>query len=235
MAAEKIRPRVLVVEDESDLVVMLRYNLEKEGFEVAATGDGEEALLLVEEQAPDIILLDWMVPMVSGIEVCRRLRRNPDTRDIPIIMLTARGEEDDRVRGLNAGADDYVTKPFSPGELIARVHAVLRRSRPALEADELRFADIVMDLAAHRVTRAGQAVELRPIEFRLLRHFIEHPGRVYSREQLLDQVWRDDAFIEPRTVDVHIRRLRKALNVTGGEDLIRTVRSTGYALESPAH
>ena len=235
MAAEKIRPRVLVVEDESDLVVMLRYNLEKEGFEVAATGDGEEALLLVEEQAPDIILLDWMVPMVSGIEVCRRLRRNPDTRDIPIIMLTARGEEDDRVRGLNAGADDYVTKPFSPGELIARVHAVLRRSRPALEADELRFADIVMDLAAHRVTRAGQAVELRQIEFRLLRHFIEHPGRVYSREQLLDQVWRDDAFIEPRTVDVHIRRLRKALNVTGGEDLIRTVRSTGYALESPAH
>ena len=172
MAAEKIRPRVLVVEDESDLVVMLRYNLEKEGFEVAATGDGEEALLLVEEQAPDIILLDWMVPMVSGIEVCRRLRRNPDTRDIPIIMLTARGEEDDRVRGLNAGADDYVTKPFSPGELIARVHAVLRRSRPALEADELRFADIVMDLAAHRVTRAGQAVELRQIEFRLLRHFI---------------------------------------------------------------
>jgi len=235
MAAEKIRPRVLVVEDESDLVVMLRYNLEKEGFEVAATGDGEEALLLVEEQAPDIILLDWMVPMVSGIEVCRRLRRNPDTRDIPIIMLTARGEEDDRVRGLNAGADDYVTKPFSPGELIARVHAVLRRSRPALEADELRFADIVMDLAAHRVTRGGKMLDLRPTEFRLLRHFIEHPGRVYSREQLLDQVWRDDAFIEPRTVDVHIRRLRKALNAGGGADLIRTVRAAGYALEAPSH
>jgi len=235
MAAEKIRPRVLVVEDESDLVVMLRYNLEKEGFTVAATGDGEEALLLVEEQAPDIILLDWMVPMVSGIEVCRRLRRNPDTRDIPIIMLTARGEEDDRVRGLNAGADDYVTKPFSPGELIARVHAVLRRSRPALEADELRFADIVMDLAAHRVTRGGKMLDLRPTEFRLLRHFIEHPGRVYSREQLLDQVWRDDAFIEPRTVDVHIRRLRKALNAGGGADLIRTVRAAGYALEAPSH
>lgn len=235
MAAEKIRPRVLVVEDESDLVVMLRYNLEKEGFEVAATGDGEEALLLVEEQAPDIILLDWMVPMVSGIEVCRRLRRNPDTRDIPIIMLTARGEEDDRVRGLNAGADDYVTKPFSPGELIARVHAVLRRSRPALEADELRFADIVMDLAAHRVTRGGKMLDLRPTEFRLLRHFIEHPGRVYSREQLLDRVWRDDAFIEPRTVDVHIRRLRKALNAGGGADLIRTVRAAGYALEAPSH
>jgi two-component system phosphate regulon response regulator PhoB len=235
MAAEKIRSRVLVVEDESDLVVMLRYNLEKEGFTVAATGDGEEALLLVEEQAPDIILLDWMVPMVSGIEVCRRLRRNPDTRDIPIIMLTARGEEDDRVRGLNAGADDYVTKPFSPGELIARVHAVLRRSRPALEADELRFADIVMDLAAHRVTRGGKMLDLRPTEFRLLRHFIEHPGRVYSREQLLDQVWRDDAFIEPRTVDVHIRRLRKALNAGGGADLIRTVRAAGYALEAPSH
>jgi two-component system phosphate regulon response regulator PhoB len=235
MAAEKIRSRVLVVEDESDLVVMLRYNLEKEGFTVAATGDGEEALLLVEEQAPDIILLDWMVPMVSGIEVCRRLRRNPDTRDIPIIMLTARGEEDDRVRGLNAGADDYVTKPFSPGELIARVHAVLRRSRPALEADELRFADIVMDLAAHRVTRGGKMLDLRPTEFRLLRHFIEHPGRVYSREQLLDQVWRDDAFVEPRTVDVHIRRLRKALNAGGGADLIRTVRAAGYALEAPSH
>jgi two-component system phosphate regulon response regulator PhoB len=150
-------------------------------------------------------------------------------------MLTARGEEDDRVRGLNAGADDYVTKPFSPGELIARVHAVLRRSRPALEADELRFADIVMDLAAHRITRGGKMLDLRPTEFRLLRHFIEHPGRVYSREQLLDQVWRDDAFIEPRTVDVHIRRLRKALNAGGGADLIRTVRAAGYALEAPSH
>jgi len=235
MADAHMKPRVLIVEDESDLVTLLRYNLEKEGFEVAATGDGEEALLLVKERAPDIILLDWMVPIVSGIEVCRRLRRNSDTRDIPIIMLTARGEEDDRVRGLNAGADDYITKPFSPSELIARLHAVLRRARPTLEADVLNFADIQMDVATHRVTRAGQAVELRPIEFRLLRHFIEHPGRVFSRAQLLDQVWRDDAFIEPRTVDVHIRRLRKALNVTGGEDLIRTVRATGYALEAPAH
>jgi two-component system phosphate regulon response regulator PhoB len=234
MTARNMKPRVLVVEDENNLVTLLRYNLEKEGFEVATTGDGEEALLLVEERAPDIILLDWMVPIVSGMEVCRRLRRDPATRDIPIIMLTARGEEEDRVRGLNAGADDYITKPFSPGELIARIHAVLRRTRPALEADVLSFADIQMDIAAHRVTRAGQAVELRPIEFRLLRHFIEHPGRVFSREQLLDQVWGDDAFIEPRTVDVHIRRLRKALDVTGGEDLIRTVRATGYALEAPA-
>ncbi len=234
MTVRNIKPRVLVVEDESDLVTLLRYNLEKEGFEVTATGDGEEALLLVDERAPDIILLDWMVPMVSGIEVCRRLRRNPATRDVPIIMLTARGEEGDRVRGLNAGADDYITKPFSPGELIARIHAVLRRAHPTLEADVLSFADIEMDIAAHRVTRAGRPVDLRPIEFRLLRYFIEHPGRVFSREQLLDQVWPDDAFIEPRTVDVHIRRLRKALDVTGGADLIRTVRAAGYALEAPA-
>lgn len=234
MAADADKPRVLVVEDEADLVTLLRYNLEKEGFDVAATADGEEALLLVEERPPDLILLDWMVPMVSGIEVCRRLRRNPETRDIPVIMLTARGEEDDRVRGLNAGADDYITKPFSPGELVARVHAVLRRARPALEADVLDFADLVMDLGAHRVTRGGKPVTLRPAEFRLLRHFLEHPGRVYSREQLLDQVWRDDAFIEPRTVDVHIRRLRKALGQHGGKDLIRTVRAAGYALEAPS-
>jgi two-component system phosphate regulon response regulator PhoB len=234
MIVRNIKPRVLVVEDESDLVTLLRYNLEKEGFEVTATGDGEEALLLVDERAPDIILLDWMVPMVSGIEVCRRLRRNPATRDVPIIMLTARGEEGDRVRGLNAGADDYIIKPFSPGEVIARIHAVLRRAHPTLEADVLSFADIEMDIAAHRVRRAGRPVDLRPIEFRLLRYFIEHPGRVFSREQLLDQVWPDDAFIEPRTVDVHIRRLRKALDVTGGADLIRTVRAAGYALEAPA-
>ncbi len=234
MTVRNIKPRVLVVEDESDLVTLLRYNLEKEGFEVTATGDGEEALLLVDERAPDIILLDWMVPMVSGIEVCRRLRRNPATRDVPIIMLTARGEEGDRVRGLNAGADDYIIKPFSPGEVIARIHAVLRRAHPTLEADVVSFADIEMDIAAHRVTRAGRPVDLRPIEFRLLRYFIGHPGRVFSREQLLDQVWPDDAFIEPRTVDVHIRRLRKALDVTGGADLIRTVRAAGYALEAPA-
>lgn len=231
MPAEADKPRILVVEDEASLVTLLRYNLEKAGFEVATAGDGEEALLMVTERAPDLVVLDWMVPLVSGIELCRRLRRDAATRDIPVIMLTARGEEEDRLRGLNAGADDYITKPFSPAELIARVHAVLRRARPALENDTLAFGDIIMDLATHRVTRAGQAIELRPLEYRLLRFFLEHPGRVFSREQLLDSVWRDDAFIEPRTVDVHIRRLRKALSTAGAGEPIRTVRSAGYALE----
>ncbi|MDH3240268.1 MAG: phosphate regulon transcriptional regulator PhoB [Alphaproteobacteria bacterium] len=232
MATDSGAARILVVEDEPDLVTMLRYNLEREDFMVDTAADGEEGLLLVKERPPDLVLLDWMVPLVSGIEVCRQLRRNPETRDVPIIMLTARGEEGDRVRGLGAGADDYVTKPFSPRELIARIHAVLRRARPALEADTLSFADLTMDLATHRVYRGGEAIELRPVEFRLLRFFLEHPGRVFSREQLLDAVWRDDAFIEPRTVDVHIRRLRKALNRESCRgDVIRTVRSAGYALE----
>ncbi|HEX9808656.1 MAG TPA: phosphate regulon transcriptional regulator PhoB [Alphaproteobacteria bacterium] len=234
MPAEALKPRILIVEDEADLVTMLRYNLEREGFEVEAAGDGEEALLLIEERPPDLVLLDWMVPLVSGMEVCRRLRRRPETRELPVIMLTARGEEADRVRGLNTGADDYVTKPFSPSELIARMHAVLRRARPALESDSIAYGDIVMDLAAHRVLRAGKPVELRPAEFRLLRFLIEHPGRVFSREQLLDAVWRDNTYIEPRTVDVHIRRLRKALDVGARGDVIRTVRSAGYALESPS-
>lgn len=235
MAADLARAHILIVEDETDLVTMLRYNLEREGFTVDSAGDGEEALLMVKERPPDLVLLDWMIPLVSGIEVCRQLRRNPDTSDIPIIILTARGEEADRVRGLGAGADDYVTKPFSPRELIARVHAVLRRARPALEADTLTFSDLIMDLATHRVYRSGEPVELRPVEFRLLRFFLEHPGRVFSREQLLDAVWRDDAFIEPRTVDVHIRRLRKALNRKPFQgDMIRTVRSAGYALETEA-
>ncbi|MFT5538628.1 MAG: two-component system phosphate regulon response regulator PhoB [Alphaproteobacteria bacterium] len=232
MPADALKPRILVVEDEAALVTLLRYNLEKEGFGVDAAGDGEEALIMIDEQPPDLILLDWMVPLVSGIELCRRLRRNAETRTIPVIMLTARGEEGDRIRGLNAGADDYITKPFSPSEMIARVHAVLRRARPALEADQINYGDITMDLAAHRVTRVDKPVSLRPAEFRLLRFFIEHPGRVYSRDQLLDAVWRDDTFIEPRTVDVHIRRLRKALTAAGGKDVIRTVRSAGYALDS---
>jgi two-component system phosphate regulon response regulator PhoB len=235
MATSTGAARILIVEDEPDLVTMLRYNLEREGFAVEAAADGEEALLLVKERVPDLILLDWMIPLVSGIEVCRQLRRSPETTDIPIIILTARGEEGDRIRGLGAGADDYVTKPFSPRELIARVHAVLRRARPALEADTLSFSDVTMDLATHRVYRGGEPIELRPVEFRLLRFFLEHPGRVFSREQLLDAVWRDDAFIEPRTVDVHIRRLRKALNREPCKgDVIRTVRSAGYALE-PEH
>ena len=229
-----MNPLVLIVEDEAPLVTLLRYNLEKAGFRVAEAVDGDEALTMVEEEAPDLIVLDWMLPMVSGIEVCRRLRRRPQSRNFPVIMLTARGEESDRVRGLDSGADDYVTKPFSPEELIARIRAVLRRSRPALSAEVLSFEDIEMDLAAHRVTRSGRRVHLGPTEFRLLRHFLEHPGRVFSREQLLDAVWGRDAYIEPRTVDVHIRRLRRALNASEDADPIRTVRSAGYALDLEA-
>ena len=226
-----MKPLVLIVEDETALVTLLRYNLEKQGFRVEEATDGQEALLRLAEEKPDIVLLDWMLPHLSGIEVCRRLRRGPETRDIPIVILTARGEETDKVRGLDSGADDYVTKPFSPAELISRLRAVLRRARPALTSEQLQFQDLVMDLAGHRVRRAEREVRLGPTEFRLLRHFLEHPGRVFSREQLLDAVWGRDVYVEPRTVDVHIRRLRKALNVGEESDLIRTVRSAGYALD----
>lgn len=226
-----LQPNVLIVEDEPPLVELLSYNLEKAGFQTNIARDGEEAMLAVEERKPDIILLDWMLPYVSGIEICRRIRRNPETRDLPIIILTARGEEDDRIRGLEAGADDYVVKPFSPSELVARVRAVLRRTRPAFDKDSLTYGDITMDLTTHRVSRNDAPVDLGPTEFRLLRFMMEHPGRVFSREQLLDSVWGHDAYIEPRTVDVHIRRLRKAMNLPGTIDLIRTVRSAGYALD----
>jgi len=226
-----LQPNVLIVEDEPPLVELLSYNLEKAGFQTQIARDGDEALLAVEERRPDLVLLDWMLPYVSGIEICRRIRRNPETRDLPIILLTARGEEDDRIRGLDAGADDYVVKPFSPSELIARVRAVLRRTRPAFDQDLLTYGDIAMDLTTHRVSRADAPVDLGPTEFRLLRFLMEHPGRVFSREQLLDSVWGHDAYIEPRTVDVHIRRLRKAMNLPDTEDLIRTVRSAGYALD----
>ena len=226
-----LQPSVLIVEDEPPLVELISYNLEKAGFQAQIARDGDEALLAVEEQQPDLVLLDWMLPYVSGIEICRRIRRNPDTRDLPIILLTARGEEDDRIRGLDAGADDYVVKPFSPSELVARVRAVLRRTRPAFDKDLLTYGDIAMDLTTHRVSRADAPVELGPTEFRLLRFMMEHPGRVFSREQLLDSVWGHDTYIEPRTVDVHIRRLRKAMNLPGTDDLIRTVRSAGYALD----
>ncbi|UEM21203.1 phosphate regulon transcriptional regulator PhoB [Skermanella mucosa] len=226
-----LKPLVLIVEDEADLVTLLKYNLDKEGFRTLSAGDGEEALLLAAEQTPNIVLLDWMLPLMSGLEVCRQMRRNPKTRDIPIIMLTARGEEADKVRGLNSGADDYIAKPFSPTELVARMRAVLRRASPGLAEEMLRFNDVVMDLAAHRVRRQGRDIHLGPTEFRLLRHFMQHPGRVFSREQLLDLVWGHDVYVEPRTVDVHIRRLRKALNEENDNDLIRTVRSAGYALD----
>ena len=226
--------RVLLVEDDRALVELLTYHLEREEFEVETTPDGEEALMMVRERMPDLVLLDWMVEGISGIEVCRRLRRLPEAANVPIIMLTARGEEADRIRGLETGADDYVTKPFSPRELLARGGAVLRRVRPALAGEQLSYADIDMDIVGHKVKRGGQTVPLGPTEFRLLRHFLEHPGRVFSRERLLDSVWGHDSDIELRTVDVHIRRLRKAINEGGRSDIIRTVRSAGYALDADA-
>ena len=226
-----MNPYVLVVEDEPALLTLLRYNLEHEGFEVGEAIDGEEALLMIEERIPDLVLLDWMLPTLSGLEVCRQIRRNTEAGNLPVIMLTARGEESDRVRGLDCGADDYVVKPFSPNELMARIRAVLRRLRPAMSANVLEFDDLVMDLAAHRVSRADVPIHLGPTEFRLLKHLLEHPRRVFSREQLLNTVWGPDVFLETRTVDVHVRRLRQALSQCGGTDLIRTVRAAGYALD----
>ncbi len=228
-----MKPTVLVVEDENALVTLLKYNLEAEGFDVVEALDGEKGLLVLSERTVDLVVLDWMLPNLSGIEVCRRIRRRPETRNIPIIMLTARGEEADRVRGLNAGADDYLPKPFSYKELIARIHAVLRRIRPALEEETLRFHDVEMNMATHRVMREDRSVKLGPTEFRLLRHLMENPGRVFARHQLIDAVWGHDVYVDERTVDVHIRRLRKELNAEGETDLIRTVRSAGYSLDAP--
>ena len=230
-ALSSLKPSVLIVEDEAALVELLSYNLEKNGFTTSIARDGEEAILAIAENKPDLVLLDWMLPYVSGIEICRRLRRDPETRELPVILLTARGEEGDRIRGLDSGADDYIVKPFSPSELIARVKAVIRRARPIFDKDALSYADIVMDLASHRVSRGNQSIDLGPTEFRLLSFLLERPGRVFEREQLLDHVWGQDADIEPRTVDVHIRRLRMAINLPGSPDVIRTVRSAGYSLE----
>jgi two-component system phosphate regulon response regulator PhoB len=227
----QMTPYVLVVEDEDSLATLLQYNLQKEGYDVELAGDGEEALLLVDERLPDLIVLDWMLPKVSGIEVCRRLRQRNETRNVPIILLTARGEETDRVRGLDTGADDYVVKPFSMTELTARLRAVLRRIRPGLAEDRVRRGDLLIDRVAHRVKRAGQEIHLGPTEFRLLDYLMQHPGRVFSREQLLDAVWGSDVYVEARTVDVHIGRLRKALGVSEADDPIRTVRSAGYSLD----
>lgn len=230
-----MKPLVMIVEDEIALVTMLRYNLEKEGYRVVEATDGEEALTVAAECTPQLILLDWMLPMMSGIEVCRQLRRKPATRDVPIIMLTARGEESDKVRGLNTGADDYITKPFSMPELMARISARLRRAQPVQQGKgTLSYQDITMDLSAHRVTRGGRYVHLGPTEFRLLQFLMTHPGCVFSREELLNAVWGPDIYVEPRTVDVHIRRLRKALNGETEQDVIRTVRAAGYALDANA-
>jgi two-component system phosphate regulon response regulator PhoB len=225
------KPTVLVVEDEAPLLTLLRYNLEKQGFRVEEASDGQEALLRVAEAKPDLVLLDWMLPAMSGLEVCRQLRRRPATRDLPIIMLTARTEEQDAVRALDTGADDHIAKPFAMDALLARIRALLRRSGAVPVKGRLAWQDIVMDQDAHRVTRAGRALHLGPTEYRLLEFFLQHPGRVFTREQLLDAVWGRDIHVEPRTVDVHIRRLRKAVNGENEVDVIRTVRSAGYALD----
>jgi len=226
------KPNLLLVEDDRALADLLSWHFDREGYDILRTADGEEALILAEERTPDLVILDWMIEGVTGIEVCRRLRRRASTAHVPIIMLTARGEESDRIRGLETGADDYVTKPFSPRELLARVAAVLRRVRPALAGEQLAYRDLEMDVEAHRVRRAGHPVQLGPTEFRLLRHFMENPGRVFSRERLLEAAWAHDTDIDERTVDVHVRRLRKALNEGGRPDVIRTVRSAGYSLDA---
>ncbi len=231
-ASQAARPLALVVEDEAALLTMLRYNLEKQGFRVEEAGDGQEALTRLAELTPDIVLLDWMLPSMSGIEVCRQIRRRPATRDLPVIMVTARTEDGDAVRGLNTGADDYITKPFNIDALVARMRALLRRARTVPSKGVLNFADLTMDLTAHRVQRNGRPIHLGPTEFRLLEFFMQHPRRVFAREELLDAVWGLDIHVEPRTVDVHIRRLRKSINAEGELDVVRTVRAAGYALDT---
>ena len=222
---------ILIVEDEEALTLLLRYNLETQGYEVETIARGDEADTRLKEGTPDLVILDWMLPGLSGIELCRRLRARPETRQLPIIMLTARGEESERVRGLSTGADDYIVKPFSVPELLARVNALLRRASPERVADVLSFGDIAIDREKTRVSRAGQAIDLGPTEYRLLEFLMERPGRVFSREQLLDGVWGSDIYIDERTVDVHVGRLRKALNRGHSSDPIRTVRGAGYALD----
>ena len=225
-------PRLLLVEDDPALAELLEFRFRQQGYAVTVTADGDEALLLAAEEVPDLVVLDWMVEGTSGIEVCRRLRKGKATAHVPIVMLTARGAEDDKIRGLETGADDYVTKPFSPRELLARVGAILRRIRPALAGEVIEVGDLSLDATAHKVTRRGQTISLGPTEFRLLKHFMEHPGRVFSRGQLLDAVWGSESEIELRTVDVHIRRLRKGIEIEGIGDPVRTVRSAGYSLEA---
>ena len=232
MSDHAARPLILVVEDEAAIATMLRYNLEKQGFRVEEATDGQEAIDRIAEATPDLVLLDWMLPVMSGIEVCRQIRRRPETRELPVIMLTARTEDQDAVRALNTGADDYITKPFGIEALMARIRALLRRSAAVPVKGRLEFHDITLDLAAHRVQRNARPVHLGPTEFRLLEFFMQHPARVFTREELLNAVWGPDIHVEPRTVDVHIRRLRKAINGEGELDIIRTVRAAGYALDT---
>jgi two-component system phosphate regulon response regulator PhoB len=230
---ENASKRLLIVEDDRAIAELLKHHFSKEGFTVTTTPSGEEALILVEEIRPALVILDWMIEDLSGIEVCRQLRRRSADVAMPILMLTARGEEEDRIRGLETGADDFVTKPFSPKELVARAKAVLRRSNPNLIADKLTYGGLEMDTAAHRVRHAGTRVELGPTEYRLLRHFMQNPEKVFSRQQLLERVWPHNEDIELRTVDVHIRRLRNALENAGGDgEIIRTLRSEGYSLDA---
>lgn len=225
------KTKALIVEDEEAIATLLEYNLSREDFDTRIAADGEDALAKLQEFHPDIVILDWMLPKISGIEVCRRIRQDPESRNLPIIMLTARSEEADRIRGLDTGADDYLTKPFSTAELVARVKAVLRRIRPALVEDVVSYGDLKVDRTAHRVWRGDKEIHLGPTEFRLIDHLIQHPGRVFSREQLLNAVWGSDVFVEVRTVDVHVGRLRKALVKFGHDDPIRTVRAAGYSLD----
>ncbi|WIV52102.1 phosphate regulon transcriptional regulator PhoB [Marivivens sp. LCG002] len=224
------KPHILVIEDEAPQREVLVYNLESQGFRVSEAATGDEGLLLLSEDKPDVLVLDWMLPNVSGIEICRQIKTKPETRDLPVIMLSARSEEVDRVRGLETGADDYVVKPYSVSELMARVKTQLRRARPTLAGQVLAFEDIELDAETHRVTRGGEQLKLGPTEFRLLSTLIEKPGRVWSRDQLLDRVWGRDIYVDTRTVDVHVGRLRKALTQFGGEDPVRTVRGAGYSL-----
>jgi two-component system phosphate regulon response regulator PhoB len=222
---------ILIVEDEEPIQILLTYNLQAEGFRVRATANGEDVAHLVNEERPDLILLDWMLPGISGIEVCRLLRSRPETRDIPVIMLTARGEENERVRGLATGADDYIVKPFSVPELLARIKTILRRVNPDAIAERLKAGDIALDRRTRRVTRATRDITLSPTEFRLLEYLMQSPGRVYSRSQLLDAVWGRDIYVDERTVDVHVGRLRKCLKRGREIDPIRTVRGMGYSFD----
>ena len=226
-----MKPAILLVEDDPSLIELVRYNLEAADFDVAVEMDGDGGLMAIRERDFDLVILDWMMPNISGIEVVRQIRQMNDKRATPVIMLTARGEETDKIRGLDAGADDYVVKPFSPAELVSRVRALLRRSTPDMGAETLAYEDLEMDLVSHKVNRGGRSVHLGPTEYRLLRVLMENPGRVYSREQLLDKAWGQNIYVEIRTVDVHVRRLRRAINIDGKPDLIRTVRGSGYALD----
>jgi two-component system phosphate regulon response regulator PhoB len=228
-----MKAHILIVEDDPSLSELLAYNFDSAGFKASIVSEGDEALPTILDELPDLVILDWMLPNLSGIEICRQIRQHPDIKKTPIIMLTAKGEEAERIRGLETGADDYVIKPFSPSELIARIKAVLRRTHPEKSSDLLEFQDITMNLEEHRVSRAGANVHLGPTEYRLLRVFLEKPGRVFSRDQLLDRVWGRDIYVETRTVDVHIRRLRKALETPGTVNLIRTIRAAGYSIDVP--